>query len=204
LINNALRVVAEITKLRFPHDQAVGVHQTVAEFKTERAEFRQGAIAHGKVGLFVGQVVQRDVQAFIFLVVQNGVAMTKCTALNILKSASARYNKNTNLTTQANMGALHQERAKSHGFGRGPVNVLPVVNRLSAILHDSSKHRVYVKVGRITARHVSNMLENLERGTSLVDRHDLLGELFGAFESWCVNNPNGLPYRASWTKPTRP
>ncbi len=42
LIDNNLRRVGKIAKLRFPNDQRVRIVQRISELKTEDAEFRQG------------------------------------------------------------------------------------------------------------------------------------------------------------------
>ena len=85
LINDALRIVGEITKLSFPQDEAVGVDNAVAKIKTEGSEFRQRTVANGEASLIAADVVQWSVLIFVLLVVENGVAVTESSTLNVLK-----------------------------------------------------------------------------------------------------------------------
>ncbi len=48
LVDDALRAVGEVAKLRFPQHQALRVGERIAIFETEHAEFGQGTVADSK------------------------------------------------------------------------------------------------------------------------------------------------------------
>lgn len=78
LIDDALSSVAEVSELRLPAHQGIGVGHTVAQLEPKDTVLGQGAVAHGVRRLVGVQVAQRPVRGFVnSLVVQHMMTMTE-------------------------------------------------------------------------------------------------------------------------------
>ena len=88
LVDDHLRTVGKVTKLRLPNDQGVGVVRSVAILKAQHRFFGQDGVDDGERRLVVGRVLQRDVGAcvplFSVLVVNDRMAVGKRAASAVL------------------------------------------------------------------------------------------------------------------------
>ena len=67
LVDNDLRTVGKVAKLRLPNNQRARVVGGVAVLKTQHGFFRQDGVDNGKLRLVFGNVLQRNVVAFVEL-----------------------------------------------------------------------------------------------------------------------------------------
>jgi hypothetical protein len=84
LIDDALRVIGEITELSFPDVQTVRRYERIAEFETECTVFRQGRIANDEAGLAGSEIIEGNILMFIDLVVDDSVSLGERATLNVL------------------------------------------------------------------------------------------------------------------------
>ena len=166
LIDDALSVVGEITELGLPHDEAVGVSERVAILEAESTELGQGRVGDDELALVLADVLERSVDVLGLLVVEDGVALREGTTLNIL-------------TGETDVVTLSNERAEGESLSSGPVNVLTLNYRLSAVGQDTLEVAVDVEALRSGANNGTNVLESLPVNTSGVVGEDLGSQLLG-------------------------
>jgi hypothetical protein len=166
LINDALRVVGEVTELGLPHDEAIGVGQRVAVFETEGAILAERRVRNDELALVLADVLQRRVGLLGLLVVEHGVTLRESTALDIL-------------TGNADMAALNNHRTEGKGLGGGPVDVFALENRLCAVGQDTLQVGMGVEALRSGANDLTNVEESLAIDTGRVVGQDLGGKLLG-------------------------
>ena len=108
LVEDDLRAIGEVAKLRFPQHQALGVGQRIAIFKAQHAIFGQGAIQHLEPAMGHGR--QRDIFLLGILVDPDRVALAERATTGIL-------------SRQSHAIAFRQERAEGQRLARRPVEI---------------------------------------------------------------------------------
>lgn len=109
LIDDALGCVVEISKLRFPDDQGVGVGHGESSFESEDTVFGQRAVADGVRGLVGVQVVQWSVSCLVDgLMVEHVMSVGEGTTLDVL-------------ARKTDVDSFFQERTKGESFTNSPV-----------------------------------------------------------------------------------
>ena len=108
LIDDDLRPVGEISKLRFPQIELGRKIHRVAVIETEDGIFREWAVIDAKLGLVGAKMIERDIALAIFFVVEHAVALAERAATAILAGKPHR-------------SALEKERAEGERLGKGPV-----------------------------------------------------------------------------------
>src|SRR6266700_6286190 len=66
LINDRLRYVGKVTKLRFPQNQSLRIVSAVAIFKSKDSRFRERGIVNLAARLILGDVLKRNEFLFVF------------------------------------------------------------------------------------------------------------------------------------------
>mmetsp|Transcript_8323 Transcript_8323/g.15408 ORF Transcript_8323/g.15408 Transcript_8323/m.15408 type:complete len:247 (-) Transcript_8323:839-1579(-) len=90
LVKHDLRSVGKISKLGFPDNQTVGIHETVPKLKPQDSKLRQRRVAHLEASWFLvlQNVIKRNMFFTILLVVYYRVAVRKGASLHILSAQS--------------------------------------------------------------------------------------------------------------------
>lgn len=170
LVDDALRVVGKVTKLRLPHDEGVGGGQRIAVFEAKGTKLAQRRVGNDKLALVLADVLERGVGALILLVVENGVALRKGTTLDILAG-------NTDVV------ALGDERAKSKSLGSREINVLALNNSLGAVVENTLQVTVNMEALGSGANDLTNVVEALVVNVGVVVGENLRSELLGRLEA---------------------
>ena len=84
LVNNALGIVGKVAELGFPDGEEVGRYERVPEFEAKSAVLRERGVTYYETRLVRVEVIKGNVFLFIDLVVNDGVALGKGAALNVL------------------------------------------------------------------------------------------------------------------------
>src|SRR5438270_4748352 len=100
-IDDDRRAIGEISKLRLPQYQRLGIVTAVAILKSQYASLRKDGIIYLIFCLFGRDVVQRNVLVFVLNIDQHAVTLVEGSALRILP-------------TQAYRGALDQKGTKRY------------------------------------------------------------------------------------------
>ena len=109
LVNNDLRAVHEITKLRFPHGQRCGRGHAVAKFKAHDPEFAQRTVDGFKLGLLRIQMFQRKITFAAFVIQKLQMSLGEGAARHVFAA-------------QANRSAFQHQTSKRQSFSKAPVN----------------------------------------------------------------------------------
>ena len=113
LVNHHLRTVGEITKLRFPDHEGVGVVRGIAIFKCKHRLFRQDGVNHHKRCLIGGHVLQRGVGTFVKLF----TVLVMDDRMTVREGAAPAV-----FTAQAHRVAAGYQRGKGHVLAHAPVH----------------------------------------------------------------------------------
>ena len=85
LINDALSRVREVSELRLPQNEGIGVRHGVAQLESQDAVFTEGAVANSVWRLVGVEVGQRVVGGHVLsLVMENMVPLRKRASLDVL------------------------------------------------------------------------------------------------------------------------
>src|SRR5262245_11250408 len=84
LINDRLRDIHEVAKLRFPHHQTVRAIQAVAVLESKNTDFRKRTVVNVHRGLSGRQVLKRLISVSVHEIVQDRVTVAERTALAVL------------------------------------------------------------------------------------------------------------------------
>ena len=84
LIDDALGIVGKVTELSFPDGEEVGRDEGVPEFEAQRTVLGERGVAYHETCLIRVEIVDRNVLLFVDLVVDDGMALGKGAALDVL------------------------------------------------------------------------------------------------------------------------
>lgn len=84
LIDNTLRIIRKVTKLRFPHRQSIRRDERISELEAEGTKLGQRGVANDEARLRGTEVVKRDELVLVDLVVDHRMALGERTALDVL------------------------------------------------------------------------------------------------------------------------
>lgn len=140
LVDDRLRAVDEVTELRLPQHQCVGVAQGVAVLEADRGVLAQRRVVHREPARVLrADVVQRGVLDRVDPVDDDRVTLGEGAATRIL-------------TGQAHIVALVDQRTEGEQLGEGPVD-LALVGHLATLLQHRLHARVHVEtVGSVQER----------------------------------------------------
>mmetsp|Transcript_24163 Transcript_24163/g.53761 ORF Transcript_24163/g.53761 Transcript_24163/m.53761 type:complete len:684 (+) Transcript_24163:256-2307(+) len=177
LVDHHLRAVDEVSELRLPQHQHVGVLQAVAGLEAQHSELREYAVAHRELRLHLldlirggadggrgelGQVVQGGVLLACLLVHQHCMSVGKRAPLHVLPR-------------QPHMVALQQHRAERQGLSSAPVDALSLLDGLDACGQDPLQLLVHVELGRRGAHLYPDVLQGGSVVAGLADTRVLPG-----------------------------
>lgn len=129
-----LSTVEKVTKLRLPDRQHIRTVPADADFECKHSfltKRRIGQFQHAAFLVTVRGDVERDVDRLGLLIDERSVTLRKSASLNIFSA-------------QTHVRTLLEQRAKGDGFGRGPLDVGPVFERLQPLLDMAAETRVKV------------------------------------------------------------
>ncbi len=109
LVDHDLSTVGEVAELGFPDHQRVWRGGRVTVFECQYRFFREERVVQVETWLTVVQVLQRNVGARVFLVVQHSVTVRERTAADVL-------------TSHADRVTFERQGRVRHGFGVTPVD----------------------------------------------------------------------------------
>jgi hypothetical protein len=137
--STCLSAVDEVSELRLPNHQRVGVLQRVAHLEAEHSELGENGVADRELGLHIWrglglaqrqrrrgvprQMVQRHVLLAAVLIHDRGVAVRKGAALHVLAG-------------EAHVVAFEQKSADREGLRGAPINAFALEYRVQARLDD--------------------------------------------------------------------
>ena len=170
LVNDAPRVVGEVTELGLPHDKSVGRRQRVTVLEAESTKLTQRGVGDNELALVLANVLQGSVGLLVLLVVENGVALGEGTTLDIL-------------TGDTDVVALGDERTESKSLGGGVINVLTLAHRLGTVGQDTLQVAVDVEAFGGGADNLTDMLESLLVDSGGEMGEDLSSQLLGGLEA---------------------
>mmetsp|Transcript_7917 Transcript_7917/g.23438 ORF Transcript_7917/g.23438 Transcript_7917/m.23438 type:complete len:649 (+) Transcript_7917:486-2432(+) len=164
LIDHDLGPVDEISELRLPHDEGVGVLQAVSQFEAEDREFREDGITAGELRLRVGESqflhrgrhaeltgegVEGGILLLGLLILHDGVTVAERTALNVLSG-------------DPDVIPLQKEGSVRHGLGGPPVDVVSALGHGRACLEDLDHLAVEFEIFGDRSRLHADVLEGLD------------------------------------------
>ena len=122
MIDDRLRDVVEIPKLRFPHHERIGSDHRITVFESEHARFRERTVENLETAaaiFFRAQFGKRRPCLPGLRVIQNGMSLAEGAASRIL-------------STQAHARAFERERTEGNRFGKRPIHGLITLAHLCA------------------------------------------------------------------------
>src|SRR6266404_2414660 len=84
LVHYRLGGIPEISVLRLPQNETIGIVQAVTVFETKHTRFRKGAIENLDRGLIGRQVLERRVGMAILIIVQHSMPLAEGPAFSVL------------------------------------------------------------------------------------------------------------------------
>src|SRR5262245_11895003 len=84
LVHDHLRGVPEVTELRLPSNESIGIIETVSILETEHRGFRQWTFIDLHVRLIRSQTLKRVIFPPILHIVQYRMTMTECSTFGVL------------------------------------------------------------------------------------------------------------------------
>src|SRR5436853_382687 len=109
LIDNDLRAICKIAKLRFPHDKSQRIGNAIPEFVAHYCEFTQKAVNHLEVGLAGIEMFQRYIGFATVVIAKFQMPLRERTSGNILSA-------------QANWRAFENQASERKRLSKAPVN----------------------------------------------------------------------------------
>ena len=153
LIDEHLRAVDEVAKLRFPNHQHARVTERVAVFETNHRALGERRVVHTKTRLFRSNRVERRESIVGLLACHDAVTMAECSALDIL-------------SREAHGVAFDQECSVREQFAHRPIDMTRS-NRVAARFEQTRDSLVRGDGLGIRAQLLGDRIEGLECNTSL-------------------------------------
>ena len=158
MIKHDLRAIGKIAKLRFPHDQSIGLGQAVTIFKAQDRIFGKHRIDDLILALSFTDIVERVIALLGILIDQARMAVAKGAACTILPG-------------EPHWMALCQQGAKGQSLACGPINPFAAAQRFGfGIQHTLHGFMDWKAFGHLTksAGHVVKSLFGHGCGAALV------------------------------------
>ena len=154
LVDDHLRAVGEVAKLRLPDHQLVRLGGRIAVLETQHGLLGKDRIDDHKIALVLGDIVERDMDAGIpalaVLVVQHRVAVRKGTATSVLPG-------------KPNVVAVGHEGGVRKRLGHAPVDRQLALAHLLAGLEQASHGGVHLEPFRQRGQRLGQPLQLRER-----------------------------------------
>src|SRR5690606_10256274 len=150
LVEQDLRAIGEIAKLRLPQRQSPRIGKAVTILEAEHRFFRQHGIDDLIACLRGREDVQRNVAPLVALIVKHRMALAEGAALRILARKPDRV-------------ALEQDRPEGQRFGGRPVDALAGFDGVAAIVEKSLDGAMYLEILRYFGQLPADFLQGLYR-----------------------------------------
>ena len=149
LVDDHLRAVGEVAKLRLPQQQHVGVVQRVAEFETQHRGLGQRAIVDAEIGLLRREFAERQIAAASAHLVVHRMPVAERAASDVLPG-------------EAHRDVLGQKCAEGQRLGHAPVERPFALDHLAALLDQALNLRIERELIRFGCQRHAHFAKPLE------------------------------------------
>src|SRR5690554_387138 len=125
LINDHLRRIGEIAKLRFPHHKCIGAIERVAVLEAEHAGFGKGAIVNLERSLVGRKMAEPRMPATRLRIEDDGVAMAEGASADVL-------------SCEANTNSFSEEGADREILSGSPIHRLALLEDIPLLIEDEA------------------------------------------------------------------